>query len=478
MTFIESALSPTSFKRHFRDKFLALLMIAAFLVIYNIPGLRRRQNDGSWISSLQVFHHKSNISKYGFLLRPKGQVLNQTIQEQETFDANDTTAIETKFDSNHSIKLDVNHFISPFVISERKTAVELTSTGLTNGVNKYYEHRTLFVVRGNGLNNVRARTVAVIRPCDGRSGACLKVRNITFKGCRYSQCLSISNWQVADVLVIEPFYLFKNTVLPVYHRPSHQRWVMFSIEAPCRHPQTYLLNTPQFQGQFNWSMTYNLDSDIPLLYGQLKFISPTPTIDYDGVYSSKTILAAWFVSHCSTQSLRGQYVDRMQKVIQVDIFGRCGDHNCTFGSNYRYKDTTLCLPMLSSKYFFYLAFENSLCKDYVTEKLFKLFPTAKVIPVVRGGIEYKKYFPPNTYIDSADFDTPEDLAAHLKELAQDKYRYLDMLREKSKYESVQQEGWYCKLCEKMTTDLTVQWYPGNSMWSWFVQDKCKEPTFI
>ncbi|KAH9513703.1 hypothetical protein Btru_041864 [Bulinus truncatus] len=249
---------------------------------------------------------------------------------------------------------------------------------------------------------------------------------------------------------------------------------MFSVEAPSRAPTSFILNTSQFQGQFNWSMTYNLDSDILSLYGQLKVISRPSDVDYDAIYTTKTVFAAWFVSHCHTSSLREVYVKRMQKVIDVHIFGTCGTYNCSSDLNRHRDDKSICLPLLTSRYFFYLAFENSICEDYVTEKFFKLFPVAKVVPVVLGGIEYKRYFPPDTFVDASDFDSPGDLAHHLKELAQDKYRYLKILRTQSKYKHYQ-ESWKCKLCEKMTNDHSVQWYPGNNMWSWFVHDRCRNP---
>jgi hypothetical protein len=41
------------------------------------------------------------------------------------------------------------------------------------------------------------------------------------------------------------------------------------------------------------------------------------------------------------------------------------------------------------RYYFYLAFENSLCKDYITEKFFDAM-SRDVVPVVRGGGDYAK----------------------------------------------------------------------------------------
>jgi len=59
--------------------------------------------------------------------------------------------------------------------------------------------------------------------------------------------------------------------------------------------------------------------------------------------------------------------------------------------------------MRERDYKFYLAFENSICPDYVTEKLFNtlLFTT---VPIVYGGADYEAIgAPPNSYIDVRNF---------------------------------------------------------------------------
>ena len=61
-----------------------------------------------------------------------------------------------------------------------------------------------------------------------------------------------------------------------------------------------------------------------------------------------------------------------------------------------------CLQMLSTSYKFYLAFENSLCADYITEKFWKVLDY-NVIPVVVNGVNMTKFAPPNSYIDLKDF---------------------------------------------------------------------------
>jgi hypothetical protein len=50
------------------------------------------------------------------------------------------------------------------------------------------------------------------------------------------------------------------------------------------------------------------------------------------------------------------------RYIPVDIYGKCSNLSCARDGR--------CWQMLGQKYKFYLAFENSNCKDYITEKLF------------------------------------------------------------------------------------------------------------
>lgn len=73
---------------------------------------------------------------------------------------------------------------------------------------------------------------------------------------------------------------------------------------------------------------------------------------------------AWFVSNCHPRNQRMHYARELSKYIQVDIYGACGSLRCP-----RSQSQT-CFDMLDEDYKFYLAFENSNCKDYITEKFF------------------------------------------------------------------------------------------------------------
>ena len=200
---------------------------------------------------------------------------------------------------------------------------------------------------------------------------------------------------------------------------------------------------------FNWTMTYRLDSDIVYKYSNILERQNKTDIDdknYDHIFEEKESKAVWFVSHCGTNSRREHYVRKMQKVIEVDIFGDCGvAPPCPKKIN----NIDECIESVALKYKFYLAFENTLVEDYVTEKVFRWF-NRDIIVVVRGGSNYSRILPPGTVVDAGDFKSPVELGNYLTELAQDKKRYTDYLKRKDNYYStgklVPAQEANCKLC--------------------------------
>ena len=170
---------------------------------------------------------------------------------------------------------------------------------------------------------------------------------------------------------------------------------------PPVHTDLDMLSKPIFKNYFNRTMTYRRDSDFVELfaYGRLRCIDPSPTcmefpreaddsaidLTIDGisdislanmsVASSKNRTVAWFVSNCNSNSKRESLVKKLSKFIALDIYGRCGNGNHSCPNKFE------CDQMLRRHYRFYLSFENSLCPDYVTEKLYR--PLAHdTVPVV------------------------------------------------------------------------------------------------
>ncbi|KAH9507668.1 hypothetical protein Btru_053418 [Bulinus truncatus] len=296
----------------------------------------------------------------------------------------------------------------------------------------------------------------------------------TYRTCEYQKCAHTFNPSEADLLMINGARLH-NVSLP--KRPRGQIWLMYSRE-PMTDKRFILLNQAFLRGQFNWTKTYLNDSTFFSKYGRLKARDSPSDTDYEKIFNRKKYDVAWFVSHCNTSSKRELYVQRMSSQVQIHVFGRCGNYSCgrkgyTMGGS---RDT--CLEMLSRDYKFYLSFENSFCRDYVTEKFFNLFPDTDVIPVVRGGADYKRFFPPDIYVNSLDFASPEELGKYLHHLARDKTKYLTMLKKKDGYEKTgPASNVCCDLCKALHTRTPSNVY--DNIYSWITRPGvCWPPTDI
>lgn len=133
---------------------------------------------------------------------------------------------------------------------------------------------------------------------------------------------------------------------------------MFFLESP------YNIHTLPYNGMINWTATYRHDSEIVTPYERWAYYDPSVTQVKQLVRNyaeNKTKQVAMIASNCYTPNDRLKYANELAKYIPVDIYGDCGKFNCS---------TSECFRLLEEEYKFYLAFENSNCADYITEKLF------------------------------------------------------------------------------------------------------------
>ncbi|XP_020022089.2 4-galactosyl-N-acetylglucosaminide 3-alpha-L-fucosyltransferase FUT5-like [Castor canadensis] len=239
--------------------------------------------------------------------------------------------------------------------------------------------------------------------------------------------------------------------LPPNLRPPGQRWVWFSMESP-----SHCQQLPAMDGYFNLTMSYRSDSDIFTPYGWLE-LGPGLPVEAQVNLSAKTELVAWVVSNWRANSARVQYFQKLQAHLHVDVFG--GGHKPLP------RDTML---ERLTRYKFYLAFENSVHPDYITEKLWRNALQASAVPVVLGPSRrnYERFLPPDAFIHVNDFPSPRHLAQHLQALDRDHARYLSYFRWRQTLQP-HTSSWalaFCKACRRLQQDHRYQTVPSIASW--------------
>lgn len=199
----------------------------------------------------------------------------------------------------------------------------------------------------------------------------------------------------------------------INNRSEHQLFIMASDESPQWRFAGWELST--FKDFFNATMTYRRDSDIYWPYGFVERLPNAPVTEEEiavakrnvthNYAAGKTKMSVWFVSHCKTDSRREFYVYIFKKYSKLDVFGKCGKEFCSFDQ------VANCYSTIETDYKFYLSFENSLCRDYITEKMFNLLDR-NLIPIVYGAGDYASMVPPHSYIDALKY-SPKQLAVYL-----------------------------------------------------------------
>ncbi len=226
-----------------------------------------------------------------------------------------------------------------------------------------------------------------------------------------------------------------------------QRWVALSMESDVNYPQ--LLHA-KFMAWFDYTMTYRLDSDFPAIY-----LDPQVVVDLFKPAQPKTADAAavYIASNLDDRSGRTDYVREMMRHMPIDSYGRClQNRTLPDDRGRRTKLETI------AGYRFTLAYENSISRDYVTEKFFDPL-IAGSVPVYLGAPNIADFAPgDHCYIDATDFDGPRALASHLLELAHDDEAYRKYLAWKDqpprdefdRLVDLTRESVYCRLCRALT----------------------------
>ncbi|XP_067106974.1 alpha-(1,3)-fucosyltransferase 7 [Osmerus mordax] len=222
-------------------------------------------------------------------------------------------------------------------------------------------------------------------------------------------------------------------------RPPHQKWIWVSLESPENSG-----DLSHYSNVFNWTMTYRRDADIPIPYGELirkQAVNSSSDSIEDSITQNKSKLVCWVVSNYNARHRRIQVYKSLIKTIPVEVYGKW---------NKRPLASANLLPTMSHCYF-YLSFENSLSKDYITEKLWHNAYMSGAVPVVLGASleDYKAVAPPNSFIHIDDFASVEELGSYLRNLSQNQQKYASYQAWRRDYKVKRLWSWverFCRIC--------------------------------
>ncbi|CAG8756410.1 11462_t:CDS:2, partial [Racocetra fulgida] len=213
-------------------------------------------------------------------------------------------------------------------------------------------------------------------------------------GAKYRITTNYTQWRDTDIIYFDyPFFLkiddppyYDMELLP-HHKAGLVWWYLFSDEGLDRIPKFYEIHAP-----------------------------------FDK--KKQDVLVAWMAGNCDPVNNRNDYVKELMQHITVHSFGGCL-HNQELPESIREKygmnndDTAYYTKhMYDVKmdtfafYKFQLAFENSNCKGYVTEKVYDSF-LSDSIPIYMGAPDIDDYVPSNSVIKVTDFENVEDLAKYI-----------------------------------------------------------------
>ncbi|XP_072931546.1 4-galactosyl-N-acetylglucosaminide 3-alpha-L-fucosyltransferase FUT6-like [Epargyreus clarus] len=279
--------------------------------------------------------------------------------------------------------------------------------------------------------------------------------------CSVKNCVFTGNNTLLDTVDAVVVHIQKGEFPKTVHRNRDQRWIFLNDESPMNafSMSSSRPKLSQLANLFNWSMTYRSDADIPVPYGRTVALPKSPDIIDDLTklipnWSKKRrdVLPTVLMSNCGV-SYRMKYLKELKQHIEVDVHGKCSDKNKKSCPGHFKADCELM-----SQYLFYLVFENSKCKEYLTEKSFYHAYSKGAIPVFLGPPleDCEKLLPPNSFLHVDNFQYPKDLAEEMVRIANDQDRLLSFHQWRANFEVRNEHGYFgsrsfhlCRVCEAL-----------------------------
>ncbi|KAG8536423.1 hypothetical protein GDO81_026390 [Engystomops pustulosus] len=266
------------------------------------------------------------------------------------------------------------------------------------------------------------------KPMDLSGDVCLDLYNI--KNCSLTDDRSM--FIHSEVVIFHHMEMDSTGYqMPTGHRPSQQMWVWANLESPSNAKGLW-----KWKNTFNWTLTYREDSDIFVPYGKMVPNLTMPLND-----TEKTGLVSWVISNHQETQDRVTFYKEFSSYLKVDVYGKAS----------RKPLCSSCLLPTMSKYLFYLALENSIHKDYITEKLWRNALLSGAVPIVLGPTRenYERFIPSDSFSHISDFPSTKHLAEFIRKLTPQRYKKFFQWRQK--YGVKVYTDWrerFCMICHK------------------------------
>jgi hypothetical protein len=230
-----------------------------------------------------------------------------------------------------------------------------------------------------------------------------------------------------------------------------------------------------FDGVFNLTATYMPESDVYMPYNAYTARRNSGEFDpLTRVNTTRPNLVLWYVSNCHTTQTqwRQRYALELEKHVKIHTFGQCG-HPDPCENTANSDDRRSCAQHTMQGYKFYLAFENSLCRHYISEKFWDALKYG-IVPIVLGSPQedVERAAPPDSFLHVDNFTSPAELADYLLYLDSHPLAYNKYYKWRERFEIAIPfaESKTCKLCEMAHRNEAErksynisQWYSSDAL---------------
>ena len=257
------------------------------------------------------------------------------------------------------------------------------------------------------------------------TGRLSMVKGISEVTCPNAICYSTTNRSYFDDPRTRGFYFYGSDIkpedLPLPRLPYHE-WALLHEESPFNN---YMLSHGIMISLFNHTATFRRESDYPLTTQNIDALDyltkqkPVAVAEKNALRKEEGLAPIVYVqTNCKPPSDRDSYVRELMKYIDIDCYGKCLN-NKEMPKELRDPTESLGTEKFDSflgRYKFHLAFENAICNDYMTEKLFRPLHVGSV-PIYKGSPLARDWMPDNrSVIMIDDFESPQKLAEFIKYL--------------------------------------------------------------